>query len=83
MGYIEDLCKLVGKWPVILTGGTYGVRRIIIEGTLKPDVKEGSAVQFFPINQLPEDMDPDIIFQEFTIEFFRNQPIFALLPKNN
>ncbi|MEY9870534.1 ADP-ribose pyrophosphatase YjhB (NUDIX family) [Peribacillus sp. B2I2] len=32
----------------------------IIEGTLKPDGKEGSAVHFFPINQLPKDMDPDI-----------------------
>jgi hypothetical protein len=27
---------------------------------LKPDGKEGSAVHFFPINQLPKDMDPDI-----------------------
>jgi 8-oxo-dGTP pyrophosphatase MutT (NUDIX family) len=30
----------------------------IIEGTLKPDGIEGSAVQFFPINQLPKDMNP-------------------------
>ncbi|RRN68497.1 hypothetical protein EI200_19395 [Peribacillus simplex] len=30
----------------------------IIEGTLKPDGIEGSAVQFFPINQLPKDMYP-------------------------
>lgn len=32
----------------------------IIGGTLKPDGKEGSAVHFYPINQLPKDMDPDI-----------------------
>ncbi|MEC1398718.1 hypothetical protein [Peribacillus simplex] len=49
---------------------------------MKPDVKEGSAVQFFPINQLPEDMDPDIIIQDFAIEFFETSRIFDLLPKN-
>ncbi|MEF2094070.1 NUDIX hydrolase [Bacillus sp. CFBP9009] len=44
----------------------------IIEGTLKPDGKEGSAVQFFPINQLPKDMDPDIKKEICNYSRFRN-----------
>jgi ADP-ribose pyrophosphatase YjhB (NUDIX family) len=32
----------------------------IIDGTLKPDGIEGCAVQFFPIDQLPKDLDPQI-----------------------
>ncbi|WP_144527690.1 NUDIX hydrolase [Peribacillus simplex] len=44
----------------------------IIEGTLKPDGNEGSAVKFFSINQLPKDMDPEIKKEIYNYSRFCN-----------